>query len=231
MSRESFTCYRSVMEGLEGVDDATFRRLMTALMRYALDDQETEFFGLENTVFCAWKASIDASNKRKDNGKNGGRPPKKPMVTEEETNGFEDDNQWLCDAKPTKTETVTETETITETVTETETETETETVTETETGKGVWGETILSDPVKAKLQEWLSYKAERRENYKPTGMKALITQVQKKEQEFGALTVIDCINTAMANGWKGIQWERARSGTQSRSLDDYMLRVINGGAS
>lgn len=82
--RESFTFYRSFIEGLRDVNDATFRRLVESISRYALDDIEPELSGLEYGMFTSWKANVDASNKRRENGKLGGRPSKeKPMVTDE----------------------------------------------------------------------------------------------------------------------------------------------------
>ena len=74
----------------------------------------------------------------------------------------------------------------------------------------------MSDTMQGKLREWLQYKKERRESYKPMGMKSLVTQVQKQERELGTQTAVNCIDTAMSNGWKGIQWERARSGTTNK---------------
>lgn len=107
--RDSFTFYRSFADGLEGLDDATFRRLMDAIIRYSLNDEMPELNGLEMTVFHSWKANVDASNKRKDNGRLGGR---KPVVMDVETNGYDMEtemfdgydtaNHRLCDAKPNK---------------------------------------------------------------------------------------------------------------------------------
>ena len=103
--RDSFTFYRSFAEGLKEVDDATFRRLVESIMSYALNDEEPELSGLEKTAFLAWKANIDASNKRKDNGKLGGRPTsEKPLVMDDETIGYEDENHRLEDEKPNKKE-------------------------------------------------------------------------------------------------------------------------------
>lgn len=94
--RDSFIFYRSFIEGLEEVDDATFRRLVVALANYALDDKAPQLSGLEKGVFTSWKANVDASNKRRDNGKKGGRPSK------EKTSGFENENHRLRDEKPNK---------------------------------------------------------------------------------------------------------------------------------
>ena len=84
--RESFTYYRSFAEGLKPLNDETYRRLSDALVNYALYGETPDLEGLEMTVFQSWKANIDASNKRKDNGKNGGRPKTEINRTETENN-------------------------------------------------------------------------------------------------------------------------------------------------
>ena len=113
--RDNFTFYRSFAEGLEGLDDATFRRLMDAIIKYALNDEMPDLNGLELTVFQSWKANVDASNKRKDNGRLGGRKPvvmdvetigygglenPEPVVMDVVTNGYYPANHRLCNAKP-----------------------------------------------------------------------------------------------------------------------------------
>lgn len=126
MMRNSFTFYRSFAEGLAGMDDATYRRLMDAIVWYALDGEEPQLSGLEHALFLSWKANVDASNQRRENGSKGGRPhksePEKPdsaqdpqvscpdtplsdsesMVSDIKTIGFENENQWFQDEKPNK---------------------------------------------------------------------------------------------------------------------------------
>lgn len=102
--RESFTFYRSFIEGLRDADDATFRRLIESISRYALDDIEPELTGLEYGMFTSWKANVDASNKRRENGKLGGRPSKeKPMVTDEKPMVI-DTKPMVTDEEPNKEE-------------------------------------------------------------------------------------------------------------------------------
>lgn len=62
----------------------------------------------------------------------------------------------------------------------------------------------------AMVREWLQYKQEKRQTYKPTGLKALITQVQNNSQIYGETTVIELINMCMSNGWQGIIWDRLK---------------------
>ena len=60
----------------------------------------------------------------------------------------------------------------------------------------------------AKIEEWLQYKKERRETYKPTGLASLITEIQNNVNRFGEQPVIDLIGTCMANGYRGIIFDR-----------------------
>lgn len=117
--RESFTYYRSFAEGLKPLNDETYRRLSDALVNYALYGETPDLEGLEMTVFQSWKANIDASNKRKDNGKNGGRPKTEINRTETENNRtITEKNRTkpkITEGKPNKKEKENKKETITET--------------------------------------------------------------------------------------------------------------------
>lgn len=59
--------------------------------------------------------------------------------------------------------------------------------------------------------DWLSYKKERRERYKPTGLKSLLLQIEKQTGAHGAHAVADTIRMSMSNGWRGIIWDRIQS--------------------
>ena len=117
--RESFTYYKSFAEGLKPLNDETYRRLSDALVNYALYGETPDLEGLEMTVFQSWKANIDASNKRKDNGKNGGRPKTEINRTETENNRtITEKNRTkpkITEGKPNKKEKENKKETITET--------------------------------------------------------------------------------------------------------------------
>jgi len=70
----------------------------------------------------------------------------------------------------------------------------------------------FSEPLTEKLRDWMRYKGEERgDEYKETGMRALLTQTGKQIAVHGEFAVMDCIDTSMANGWKGIVWDRLES--------------------
>ena len=91
-------------------------------------------------------------------------------------------------------------------------------------GGDVVSDSNLSGPVKEKLAEWIRYKKERREGYKETGLKSLITQAQKYEQKYGSSAVIDIIGISMASGYRGIVWDRLDKGSAKRSYSKEEMR-------
>jgi len=58
---------------------------------------------------------------------------------------------------------------------------------------------------------WLEYKKEKRQMYKPTGIKMLITQIKYKVAEIGVDSVIMAITQSMACNYQGIIWDLAKS--------------------
>jgi hypothetical protein len=55
-------------------------------------------------------------------------------------------------------------------------------------------------------EDWLAYKRERREGYKPTGLKALHRSIERMVADRGESAVIEMIYRAMASGWKGFDF-------------------------
>lgn len=68
----------------------------------------------------------------------------------------------------------------------------------------------LSVELQAKMAEWITYKTERKEPYKETGMKSLLRQVENKSLQYGSQAVCNLIDESMANGWKGIIFDRLK---------------------
>lgn len=62
----------------------------------------------------------------------------------------------------------------------------------------------LSEMLSEKMKDWVTYKMERKEAYKETGIKSLISQVRKQSEQYGDKKVCNLIDECMANGWKGL---------------------------
>lgn len=84
--------------------------------------------------------------------------------------------------------------------------------------KGGFSNHEFSELAKSKIGEWLTYKKERKENYTPTGLKSLLTQIENNMSTYGEQKVIDLISECMAAGYKGIIWDKLKrqQGGQSK---------------
>ena len=74
------------------------------------------------------------------------------------------------------------------------------------------------DTIYTKIEEWVKYKLERRESYKEQGMKSLLRQLQNNAITYGDHAVCDLIDDSMANGWKGIIWDRLKKPAAQRTV-------------
>ena len=71
-------------------------------------------------------------------------------------------------------------------------------------------EYIIPPALTEKMGEWISYKTERKESYKEVGMKSLLRQIENNQLIYGEKAVCDLIDDSMANGWKGIIFDRLK---------------------
>ena len=99
MKRDSVVIYRDLFEGLKSVPERSYKRVMNAVLAYAMDGIEPKLTGLEHALFLQTKGKIDANNLKYENGKQGGRPRNqtetkdKPKDNQEETETKPNDNQ------------------------------------------------------------------------------------------------------------------------------------------
>ena len=61
------------------------------------------------------------------------------------------------------------------------------------------------------VKTWTQYKLERREPYKRTGYRSLLTQIEKHAREYGDQAMIEVINESMSSGYKGIMFDRLKN--------------------
>ena len=84
----------------------------------------------------------------------------------------------------------------------------------------------FSKSVANAVSDWLAYKTERREGYKPVGLKSLLTEIEHQVQQHGDQAVCDVIRLSMANNWRGIVWDRIQQKHEKQNvfgnqLDDF----------
>ncbi len=210
--KDGFVFYRSFWECISKLDAQTQADVMRALCEYALDGEEPRADGITAAIFSLMKPQVDANNRKYENGKKGGRP--KTETEEEETK----QNQTIT--KQNQTEPNPENEEPKEK------EKEKDKVKDKEKEKGKGKDIInplrtsaqgatasqmiidhgFSKPVQTAVLDWVRYKTEKRQGYKETGLKSLLTVVQRQIDLYGEEPVIRCIEDSMASGWQGIAW-------------------------
>lgn len=75
----------------------------------------------------------------------------------------------------------------------------------------------FAKPLADKLDEWLEYKRQRRQNYKPVALKSLLNKAEKAAAEYGDAAVADVIEYSMANNYQGIVWNKIFDGASAKT--------------
>lgn len=81
-------------------------------------------------------------------------------------------------------------------------------------------ENIFSPYLAEKVRDWLQYKKERRETYKETGLKSLITEIKHNAEKYGDTAVADLINTCMAAGYRGIIFQKLKDQSKQKKTSN-----------
>ena len=75
-------------------------------------------------------------------------------------------------------------------------------------------EFYISNDVKAKMTEWISYKAEIKDFYTETGLRTLLKKVTSNCKTFGETAVIELIDDSMSSLYKGIIFDKLKNKKQ-----------------
>lgn len=81
--------------------------------------------------------------------------------------------------------------------------------------------------VAAKMSEWITYKIERKEGYKEQGLKTLLRQLENKCLEYNAHALCELIDDSMANGWKGIIFDRLNQKKGNQRIPDAVRNRVS----
>lgn len=97
-------------------------------------------------------------------------------------------------------------------------------------------EFYLSQDVKDKMVEWISYKAEIKDFYTETGLQALLRKVYDRCKTFGDTAVMEVIDDSMSSNYKGIIFDRLngrktspvtpRQEKPQNSTDEFTRRLL-----
>lgn len=211
MALNSFNAYHSYLKSIEPLNDAERGRLFTALLEYSSTGAEPELRGNERYIFPTMKEQIDrdkasyeakCAKNRESSAKGGAANARrwkpngsrsKPNGAEREPNGSQGQGQGQRQGQRQG---------------------------QTLSGNSAQGaqeppkvsDYGFSPELEAAITDWLAYKQERREAYKPTGLKSLLTQIKKAAAEYGDAAVIEIIRQSMSANYMGIVFDRLKKG-------------------
>ena len=79
----------------------------------------------------------------------------------------------------------------------------------------------FSESVSEAIKDWIAYKEERRDGYKPTGFKTLLKGLKEKSELYGDNAVIDSIKASIESNYKGLFWTNAEKAKTSDQKSRY----------
>lgn len=102
--RDSVVFYRSFYEAVKNMPPEDFKKSVSAIMDYGLDDIEPNTSGIEKTIYLLTKPQIDANNRRYLNGTKGGRKKGEPKLNQDKTKEEPKPNQTETKPEPKEKE-------------------------------------------------------------------------------------------------------------------------------
>lgn len=192
MERSQFTFYASFFQSISRIKKKADRcDAYDAICGYALTGELPNLDSIAESaaiVFDLSKPNLDASRRKAESGKAGGK--RKQTESKPEANRKQE-----------------------ETVREKEKEKEKELEKEKESYSPPTpspGETGFGKELQSALDEWLAYKRERREPYRQTGLQSLVSEIRNNAARYGETAVAELIRYCMACNWRGIIFDRLK---------------------
>ena len=220
--KESFVFYKGFREAINALPQEYQLKTLQYLMDYAFDGTEPEENGVEKALFLSFKPQIDASQKRYQtvvaNGQKGGRPKKENKQQESENNQQEsENNQNTKNQNQQKPNTnLNDNDNDNDNVNDNDNSNQNEKNNPPnpigdslqKQLKTIRDSFVFTEALHNKVNDWLDYKKEKRQPYKPKGLQSLLSQIQQQYFQYGEQSVISIINLSMANNYEGILWAK-----------------------
>ena len=213
---KSFTFYRNYYEIIKYLPTKEKTQLYDAILEYMFEDKEPELKELLKGIWVNIKMPLDTNKKNIKNGQKGGRP-KKEIEENEEPKENPKETQIITQKEPKpKANNISYFLFL--------------------ISNNNYKYININNNIYNKIIEWLEYKQERKELYKETGLKNLLTQIENSIEQYGEEKVIDVISQSMANNWKGIIFDKLTSKEQPtymsykerKKLEELMKKWVKG---
>lgn len=212
MERNQFTFYRSYRDALRALNAKDFKAVVLAICDYALDESEPCLSGVPHAVFTLIRPTLDSGRNKAANRQN-------KTKTKEEQSGNKSE-QTRKEKEGEK---------------EREGEREKEREKENDSSPPIVppdGLAALSPALRGAVEDWMRYKTEKREPYKPQGLKSLVTEVKNNADRYGDTAVIKVITQSMSNNYRGIVFDWLKKAPDGGKSGNVFLDMLHerGGA-
>ena len=209
---QAFTFYRNYYEIIKYLPQKDKLQLYDAILEYMFEDKEPELKDLLKGIWVNLKMPLDSNKKNITNGKKGGRPRQ-----EEETQ-----------RKPKRKPKENPNENPNENPKKTQDESKEKPKRKENNifyflfyiSNNIYKNIYMNNNIYNKIYEWLEYKEQRKEKYTEIGLKSLLTQIDKKIDEYGEQAIIDLIDECMSNNYKGIIFDKLKN--KKKEKKDFM---------
>lgn len=218
---EGFIFYKSFADSLEALPAEDYKECVSALCKYAIDGEEPETDNpFVKMFFTLARPQVDANNKRREAGKNGG-VAKAGKYREEDSTVVANASKSVASASKDVASACQSVAKVKEKVK----------VKDKDippisplTVCGMSADDLetlgVVRKVAEKLSDWITSRLEQGDPITETGLKSLVSIAKDKITKHGADAVAQLITECMASGYKGIVWDRlekARSGTPKKA--------------
>lgn len=196
MAMEYFLGYFTYLDFMSELGDAECGRLFKACLTYGKSGAESELRGNERFIWPAMRAQIDRD--------------KKKYLEKCEKNKANRNAETNVDDRGRTSTTVNERQRTCTKEKEKEKEKKKEKIISPPVSPSL-GDTGFGEELKAAFEDWIAYKRERREAYKPTGLKSLVSEIRNNAAAYGEHEVACLIRECMAAGWRGVIFDRLKT--------------------
>ena len=213
MPLDSFNVYHSYLKAIEPLSDAECGRLLKACLVYSMSGVSPELCGNERYLFPSWQSQIDRD--------------KENYEARCQRNAKNASMRWhttACDGMQTHAKHAKDKD-------KDKDKDNTGDICAPARATPTDADIPFVGELRDAVEDWLSYKRERREAYKPTGLKSLMTQITNAAAEYGDTAVAGVIRDSMGSGYKGIMFDRLHGKSKTAtSTTDRLARLVSGGA-